>query len=121
MSYPWYLIYQEYFTLILIVLLLEDFASEIELTEEEQIKLLEQYEQEKKDVKQRDKINKTIGEKILFTQESPKKKLEKNIDRKIVDKSVVNLDTPSSNSSTDGDWEKITEIEKWNLFNISQY
>lgn len=90
------------------------------MTEEEQIKLLEQYEKEKKNEKKNTKI-KPIGEKILFKQESPKKNVEKNETKieenpsKISKKgSTVNVDTSSSNSSTDGDWEKIPEADKLN-------
>lgn len=98
----------------------EDFASDIELTEEEQIKLLEQYENEKKNEKENSKIKKPIGEKIIFKQESSKKNIGKNNEKKNVERtsilnkkeSAVSVDTPSSNSSTDGDWEKITDIEK---------
>lgn len=91
------------------------------MTEEEQIKLLEQYEMEKKSEKKSTKMKKPIGEKILFKQESPKKNLEKNemkteekSSKLIKEGSTVNVDTSSSNSSTDGDWEKIPETEKLN-------
>lgn len=102
-----------------IVFISEDFASDIELTEEEQIKLLEQYEKEKKGEKANSKFRKPIGEKVLFKQESPRKSLEKT-EIKTVDNNVkvnkkestTSVDTPSSSSSTDGEWEKISDVEK---------
>lgn len=100
----------------------EDFGNDIELTEEEQIKLLEQYENEKKNQKSSPTQNKLpIGEKVIFKQETPKKELIPNKlqkhpyeERSKLNKndSSVSLDTPSSNSSTDGDWEKINDIDK---------
>ncbi|KAJ8931250.1 hypothetical protein NQ314_015869 [Rhamnusium bicolor] len=82
----------------------EVFNVDIELTEEEQIKLLEQYEIEKKNqVSPKRKVR--IGEKKSINDEVPNLKLNKN-------DSAVSLDTPSSNSSTDGDWEKISDVEK---------
>lgn len=104
---------------ILFFTLTEDFASEIDLTEEEQIKLLEQYEREKKNERKTPKMKKPVGEKIIFKQESPKRDVGKNNDTKNIEnplqsKKVANLDTSSSNSSTDGDWEKITDTEKLN-------
>ncbi|VEN35572.1 unnamed protein product [Callosobruchus maculatus] len=93
----------------------EDFAADIELTEEEQIKLLEEYEKEKKKENSPKKKN-LIGENVVFKQDSPKK--ENNSSRRQSDdklqknNSTASLDTPSSNSSTDGDWEKISDIEK---------
>ncbi|KAJ8923940.1 hypothetical protein NQ315_006716 [Exocentrus adspersus] len=78
----------------------EDFGNHIELTEEEQIKLLEQYENERKNEKSTQKNKSQVGEKL-----ANEEKLEKN-------DSSASLDTPSSNSSTDGDWEKISDIEK---------
>ncbi|VEN61286.1 unnamed protein product [Callosobruchus maculatus] len=93
----------------------EDFAADIELTEEEQIKLLEEYEKEKKKEHSPKKKN-LIGENVVFKQDSPKK--ENNSSRRQSDdklqknNSTASLDTPSSNSSTDGDWEKISDIEK---------
>ncbi|XP_018564539.1 BSD domain-containing protein 1 isoform X6 [Anoplophora glabripennis] len=82
----------------------EDFGNDIELTEEEQIKLLEQYENEKKNQKSSPKPNKVpIGEKKFQNEE--RSKLNK-------DDSSMSLDTPSSNSSTDGEWEKISDIDK---------
>ncbi|XP_018564535.1 BSD domain-containing protein 1 isoform X2 [Anoplophora glabripennis] len=100
----------------------EDFGNDIELTEEEQIKLLEQYENEKKNQKSSPKPNKVpIGEKVIFKQETPKKELIANKLQKFQneersklnkDDSSMSLDTPSSNSSTDGEWEKISDIDK---------
>ncbi|CAH1965575.1 unnamed protein product [Acanthoscelides obtectus] len=93
----------------------EDFAADIELSEEQQIKLLEEYEKEKKN-ESSPKNRKLIGENVVFKQDSRKKetcssrrqseeKLQKN-------NSTASVGTPSSNSSTDGDWEKISDSEK---------
>lgn len=94
----------------------EDFATEIELTEEEQIKLLEQYEMEKKNEKEVKK-KEPIGEKVIFKQESPKRSNEKKVVEESPSKvnkkeSTTSIDTPSSSSSTDGEWEKINDVEK---------
>lgn len=98
----------------------EDFAGDIELTEEEQIKLLEQYEEEKKKERSSPKNSNLIGENVVFKQTSPKKDKEENgkkgsnIETGKLNKndSAASLGTPSSSSSTDDDWEKINDIEK---------
>ncbi|CAH1117277.1 unnamed protein product [Phaedon cochleariae] len=96
----------------------EDFAANIELTEEEQIKLLEQYENEKKVQKLSQKPSTLIGEKVVFKQESPKREIRTTKTEEIVPESKLNkIDsalslTPSSNSSLDGDWEKVSDVEK---------
>ncbi|XP_050504805.1 BSD domain-containing protein 1-B isoform X1 [Diabrotica virgifera virgifera] len=101
----------------------EDFAADIELTEEQQIELLEQYENEKK-VSQKSS-QQPIGETVVFKQESPKRK-GKGSKRKPTteaqnteaatpkenDLSASITSTPSSNSSLDLDWEKISDTEK---------
>ncbi|XP_019880520.1 BSD domain-containing protein 1 isoform X2 [Aethina tumida] len=101
----------------------QDFANDVELTEEEQIKLLEQYEYETKTKKQSPKrIKSPIGEDVVFKQESQKNKAKptKNAEDIIEEKANINkvdssnsLDTPSSNSSSaEDDWEKISDIDK---------
>lgn len=115
----------------------EDFASDIHLSEEEQIKLLEQYENEKRN-KNSGKTSTDSSEEILFEKQSPtksKKSLPRNgSGDKIIENakenhfnedqaplktnnininkidSATSLDTKSSNSSSDGDWEKISDI-----------
>lgn len=98
----------------------QDFAADIELTEEEQIKLLEQYESERK-TSPKSKL--PIGEKVIFKQDSPKKKhKEKNQENREVEnpettkinkkESNDSLSTPSSSSSLDGDWEKLSDTDK---------
>lgn len=116
----------------------EDFANDIELTEEEQIRLLEQYENETRLKKQQEETaqsNKVpkelVGEKVLFqqspskNQKSPSKRRsiiveadssanepEASCDVKITKAdSSISLETASS-SSSDGDWEKINPTEK---------
>lgn len=79
---------------------IEDFAGEIELSEEEQIKLLEEYENETKLKKQNNKNS---------VKENPSEKTDTKTD---VDRKVDNVETSSSHSSTDGDWEKISDVEK---------
>lgn len=61
----------------------EDFAGDIELTEEEQIKLLEQYEEEKKKERSSPKNSNLIGENVVFKQTSPKR-TRKKTERKAV-------------------------------------
>lgn len=77
-------------------LFVEDFAHDIELTEEEQIRLLEQYENETKQKKQQ-----------MKTSESPEKVIAKT-------DSAISLDetVSSSSSCSDGDWEKVNVPEK---------
>ncbi|XP_057653709.1 BSD domain-containing protein 1-A-like isoform X1 [Diorhabda carinulata] len=93
----------------------EDFAADIELTEEEQIKLLEQYENERK-TSPRSKL--PIGEKVKIAHDSPKKKENKEVESPQSTKINKNdsndslRSTPSSNSSLDGDWEKISDTDK---------
>ncbi|KAJ8955810.1 hypothetical protein NQ318_005351 [Aromia moschata] len=76
----------------------EDFSNGIELTEEEQIKLLEQilFKQE------------TAGKDPAVTKSRGK---ASDLKLKRTDSSAVQ-DAPSSSSSTDGDWEKISDVEK---------
>lgn len=107
----------------------EDFANDIELTEEEQIRILEQYENETKQKKQKDSSPKEklprdlIGEKVLFQQVTPQNSPSKSADfggdlqRKdsavkiTKTDSAISLETVSS-SSSDGDWEKVNVPEK---------
>ncbi|KAK4884870.1 hypothetical protein RN001_001141 [Aquatica leii] len=151
----------------------EDFAADIELSEEEQIRLLQQYEEETKQKnqdKRKSSDKELIGENILFeknlvtksikekanTNETVKVNMEneKNLDNKTQDltkdknkeridendkisserkddyftepvkkiselkvkkagsNNSLDLETKSSNSSSDGDWEKITDVDK---------
>ncbi|KAJ8979469.1 hypothetical protein NQ317_002819 [Molorchus minor] len=102
----------------------EDFSNEIELTEEEQIKLLEQYEEERKRQKLSPMHKPSVGETNALLRQGKAIKepsLNNNMDIDC-DKSEVGMnkigsavslaDTPSSGSSTDGDWEKICDVEK---------
>lgn len=113
------------------IIFLEDFANDIELTEEEQIRLLEQYENETKQKKHKDSSPKEkkdqIGEKILFQKNTPQnspskgnkegegiaEQLQRNVSPVKIAKtdSAISLETVSS-SSSDGDWEKVTAPEK---------
>ncbi|RZC39233.1 BSD domain containing protein [Asbolus verrucosus] len=99
----------------------EDFAPYIELTEEEQIKLLQEYE---KEIKNKEKQSESANKEILPSPTIPgvcdnnskATNLQQEIrcsERKMnkVD-SAISLDTTSSNSSTDGDWEKISDVDK---------
>lgn len=128
----------------------KDFATDIDLTEEEQIKLLEQYENEKKQSPIKTP-SKESSEEILFEKQSPKKGA-KTSPKKITSKTKVpkkastdkilentnedhftvdvkpapkalnlkinktdsssSLDAKSSNSSSDGDWEKISDTSE---------
>nr|XP_023019410.1 BSD domain-containing protein 1-A-like isoform X2 [Leptinotarsa decemlineata] len=100
----------------------QDFGPDVELTEEEQIKLLEQYENEKKSQmpSYSPKTAKLpIGEKVVFKQESPKREVKPKISKNDVlsnspksNKGDSALSTPSSSSSLDGDWEKVSDVEK---------
>lgn len=164
----------------------EDFASNIELSEEEQIRLLQQYEEETKQKNQQKQKpsppKELIGENVIFKKSSPKKILktdsnttqnnvveesanilenekrveseinvvnnkkleatsvsgkvpvddkiaternedhfnERNLSNKVsaikVNKTgssnSLDLETKSSNSSSDGDWEKISDVDK---------
>ncbi|XP_022907259.1 BSD domain-containing protein 1-like isoform X1 [Onthophagus taurus] len=74
----------------------EDFAHDVELTEEEQIRLLEEYEQETK-------MKRKNSDLKLEEKTSPNKENDKKIDNE----SIMSVVTNSSNSSTDDDWEKI--------------
>ncbi|GJQ78599.1 hypothetical protein Trydic_g11707 [Trypoxylus dichotomus] len=96
----------------------EDFANDLELTEEEQIRLLEQYELETKQ-KNIEKQKKTdhIQEEILF-EKSPKEKKDtvtnsrKSIDTYLQSKESSTSTGTCSSSSTDDDWEKINDTDK---------
>lgn len=107
----------------------EDFANDIELTEEEQIRLLEQYEKETKQKKQitATTTKELIGEQIVFQQTpplSPVKPNKENSDKIQRKESIVTMtktdsaisletvSSSSSNSSSDGDWEKVNVPEK---------
>lgn len=76
----------------------EDFAKDIELTEEEQIKLLEEYENETKIRKSRPSSN---TEKSENTDNASEKK-----------SSSPNIETTSSSSSIDDEWEKVNDVDK---------
>lgn len=125
---------------------IEDFATDVDLTEEEQIKLLEQYENEKKTKSPSsttESSEEIIYEKQKASKNTPRKhsqKLSKSVstndkiientnedyftDEKSSDRSSsitsaslninktdssTSLDAKSSNSSSDGDWEKISD------------
>lgn len=93
-------------------------APYIELTEEEQIKLLQEYENEiknKQDTKPKDNKKETIPDTCDNNSKVSNLKEEmRNSDSKTISKveSAISLETTSSNSSTDGDWEKISDVEK---------
>lgn len=109
----------------LLFFIIEDFANDIELTEEEQIRLLEQYENETKQKKQENPTKsrvpkKLIGEKILF-QQSPSKDEQSNkrpsVDETSSDPAITKVDSTASletasSTSSDGDWEKISVVDK---------
>lgn len=151
----------------------EDFATDIELSEEEQIRLLQQYEEEtkQKTVQKQKSSKELIGENVIFKKTSPKKSSKKDsnisqtsefveasskliVNEKLVEAECSNLsdknddsiaterhedhfkerllsnkvsdlkinktsssnsldlETKSSNSSSDGDWEKISDVDK---------
>lgn len=97
----------------------EEFADGIELTEEQQIKLLEEYEKEtrsKKSPIKRKSLSSDVNTNSISSTNSPLKNLsgkETKSDETIVKvASALSLDTASSNSSIDDDWEKIAELEK---------
>ncbi|XP_060522213.1 BSD domain-containing protein 1-like [Cylas formicarius] len=91
----------------------EDFAENVELTEEQQIQLLEEYENETKEKK---KLNtKDIKDERFLKKEivDKVKKSEENKSEKLNDTdSTLSLNTPSSNSSVDDDWERVSDVEK---------
>lgn len=71
---------------------------------------MEQYENEKKKQTLSPKSNKLIGEKGGSISGNPQgNKKSDNLNK---NDSLNNLDTPSSSSSTDGDWEKINDVDK---------
>lgn len=84
----------------------EDFATDIDLTEEEQTLLLEQYEKERKakDSTAKSTSPTDSSEEVIFS--SPKRKEPTKKTTKT--SSCTSLDTKSTNSSSDGDWEKIS-------------
>ncbi|XP_018325225.1 BSD domain-containing protein 1-B isoform X2 [Agrilus planipennis] len=101
----------------------EDFATDIELSEEEQIRLLEQYEAETKQKKNgsispnkanETKVEKLQGKEDHFKLDTPLKWMPKS-DGKNIKKTDSNcsldLELKSTNSSSDGDWEKINSDE----------
>lgn len=108
----------------------EDFANDIELTEEEQIRLLEEYEEEKNQKKEKSpKPSKAlVGEDVIFRKPGNKTINNKNLpegngnqdtlcDKKVStnmnkSNSSISIGTSGSNSSTDDDWEKINDTEK---------
>lgn len=128
----------------------EDFADDIELTEEEQIRILEQYEHETKQRKQKEEpTNSNVSDEVVEEQIVSKKptaaaskplsksrsaekrpdeiaKVEKgiiestetcNVERKDSDAKINKVDSSASletasSSSSDGDWEKISTMEK---------
>ncbi|XP_045482888.1 uncharacterized protein LOC123686684 isoform X2 [Harmonia axyridis] len=98
----------------------KEFADGIELTEEQQIKLLEEYEKEtrskKKSPIKRKSLSSDVNTNSISSTNSPLKNLsgkETKSDETIVKvASALSLDTASSNSSIDDDWEKIAELEK---------
>ncbi|XP_044742553.1 BSD domain-containing protein 1-like [Chrysoperla carnea] len=89
----------------------EDFANNIDLTEEEQIKLLEQYENEfktkySKKNQNNDDNNKINNEKNLKNDEQ--NSLESSPIKTPSDVSLNSAETKSSSSSLDGEWECVT-------------
>lgn len=81
----------------------EKFATDIELSEEEQIKLLNDYEEEK-NLKNQKKMKKELSE--------PNLKVRERNDLVIVGTETPSQASTSSKESTDGDWEKEFEIEE---------
>ncbi|XP_044745941.1 BSD domain-containing protein 1-like isoform X2 [Coccinella septempunctata] len=97
----------------------KEFADGIELTEEQQIKLLEEYEKETKSKKKSPVKKKSSSNDVKTDSASSTNSPVKDNSGKdtIIDKitkvaSAVSLDTASSNSSIDDDWVKISEVEK---------
>jgi hypothetical protein len=98
----------------------EDLAPYIELTEEEQIKLLEEYESEIKNKQTvskettKDTPSPQIPDPCDNNSKVPNLEQELKVSQKAINKadSAISLDTTSSNSSTDGDWEKISDVDK---------
>lgn len=81
----------------------EKFATDIELTEEEQIKLLNEYEEEK-NLKNQKKMKKEMSDNNL--------KVRERNDLVIVGTETPSQASTSSKESTDGDWEKEFEIDE---------
>ncbi|XP_017779681.1 PREDICTED: BSD domain-containing protein 1-like isoform X2 [Nicrophorus vespilloides] len=102
----------------------EDFSKDISLSEEEQIKLLEQYENETKEKEEQrkqsvDNKKDQVDEDVIFeanTNTTPTRKKETNKKsgggKKKKQVEVVKGSPTSSSSSTDGDWEKISDTDK---------
>ncbi|ERL88267.1 BSD domain-containing protein 1-A isoform X1 [Dendroctonus ponderosae] len=103
-----------------------DFAADVELTEEEQIALLEQYEKELKSKSQTGKKSKAkhqdgaaVEKSHVITQEPAVRRSEipavdpsATMQLTKVDSAISLGKAGSSSSSTDDDWEKISDIEK---------
>lgn len=114
----------------------EDFANDIELTEEEQIRILEDYEKETRQkqtspIREKKLPKQKPAEKIILQKTSPAKKKgsgevsdsmefieAEREDKKLSElqvnenESIISVGTSCSNSSTDDDWEKINDTEK---------
>ncbi|KAK9873816.1 hypothetical protein WA026_002174 [Henosepilachna vigintioctopunctata] len=88
----------------------EEFAGDIELTEEQQIKLLEEYEKETKSKKTTSPMKKSSNSSSSINSPTQKTKVKQNTVSK--EDAAVSLETTSSSSSIDDDWEKVTEVEK---------
>ncbi|BET00363.1 BSD domain containing 1 [Nesidiocoris tenuis] len=83
----------------------KDFGPEVELTEEEQIRLLSLYEEERKAASNANKAanpQTTTGKDL---------KVRERNDIVIVDSHTPSASTSSKDSSTDGDWEKDFEVD----------
>lgn len=104
------------------------------MTEEQQIKLLEQYEEETKqkrllNTSVTNKSKAPVGENVLYEKKPTGKKSKLDVKKKNKEKtpidtkkatetelnksnSLTSLETASSKSSTDDDWEKISDSDK---------
>lgn len=85
---------------------LEDFATDIELSEEEQIRLLQQYEEETKQKKPTQTNKKeVVGEKVLFQKASPTKtknqSKEQGEETRLLEKSKDKLDELTNDMNED--------------------
>ncbi|KAL3288655.1 hypothetical protein HHI36_003088 [Cryptolaemus montrouzieri] len=94
----------------------EEFSDNIELTEEQQIKILEEYEKETKNKSA--PSNKNVSKKKISNTSTPANSPIKQVGGKTnigisnkVD-SASGLDNASSSSSIDEEWEKVTDVDK---------
>lgn len=100
----------------------EDLAPYIELTEEEQMKLLQEYENEMKTKHvspSKENTKEIPHSSIPFACDNSSKNT--NLQQELLssemksmnkENSAISLHNTSSSSSTDGDWEKISDVDK---------